>query len=238
MVNSALMRTTRGRSNGFTMIELLAVLAIMAIMAALVVASIRGMGDSGRFNQSLTSIAGILEQSRAYASAQDTYVWVVFYQNTPASGPPDVFVGSFASNDGTDPLNWTGSVTLPPGTVGSTTLQPVMKFSHFKSLHLLAVTSTSPGTPTSPNPPATTATAPNFQCTAPSDSGAVSLSNANATYWVVQFTPSGAAHNSANPISSIWLGLQPAHSATVFDTKNIASIEVNGLTGLSTIYRP
>jgi prepilin-type N-terminal cleavage/methylation domain-containing protein len=228
-------RKSPHRCRGFSLIELLAVLTIMALLVSAAVVGIRSINDSGKFNQALNNLAGVLEESRAYANAQDTYVWVVIYQNTPASGAPDVFVGSFASNDGTDPLNWAGSVTLPsPGTVGSTTLKAVTHFYHFKGLHLLAVTSTSPGTPTSPSPPAST---PNFICTAPSDSGPVALSQTNPTYWVIQFTPHGAAHIGPNPISSIWLGLQPAYGATAVDAKNIASIEVNGLTGLSTIYR-
>lgn len=229
-------RSTSAQRSGFTLIELLMVLAIMSILIGGLVLSMRGINDSGKFDQSLNNVTGILERSRAYASAQDTYVWVVFYQNTPATGPLDVFVGSFASNDGTDPLNWSGSVTLPsPGTVGGTTLLAVTPFYHLKGLHL--ETTTLPSAPTSPSLPADNKSAPNFQCTAPSDAGPVTLSNANSTYWVIQFAPNGMARNSANPISSIWFGLQPAYSQTVFDPHNIASIKVNGLTGQSTIYR-
>jgi len=225
------------RVRAFSLIELLVVIAIMVILVAGATLSFRGINSSGNFNKALNDISGVLEQARAYAVAQDTYVWVALYENVPASGgPKEVYVGTFASNDGTDPFNWTGSVTLPsPGTVGGTTLTQIAHFYHYQGLHLQ--TATLPNAPTSPNYPATGTTVPNFQCTAPSSSGPVALSNASSVYWLIQFTPSGAARNSANTINSIWFGLQPSLSKTVLDTKNIASMEVNGLTGLTTVYR-
>jgi prepilin-type N-terminal cleavage/methylation domain-containing protein len=210
----------------FSLIELLVVIAIMAILIAGAALSFRGINSSGKFNKALTEISGVLEQARAYAVAQDTYVWVVLYEIPPAGGgPKDVYVGTFASNDGTDPFNWTGSVTLPsPGTVGGTTLTQIAHFYHYQGLHLLTTTATLPNVPTSPNYPATGTTIPNFQCTAPSGSGPVALSNASSVYWLIQFTPSGAARNSANTINSIWMGLQPSLSQTVLDTKNPSAV--------------
>jgi prepilin-type N-terminal cleavage/methylation domain-containing protein len=224
---------------GFTLVELLVVLAIMAILIALGTLGLRGINDSGKFNKAVDEISGILEQGRAYATAQDTYVWVVLYENDPANGPKEVYAGAYASSDGTDPFNWTAStVTFPPGTFGSTTLTQITRTYHYKGL--LLQSSTLPNAPGSPSLPATASTnppAPNFQITAPSDSGTVALSGASSVYWVIQFTPTGAAHDGPNPIDSIWLGIQPSLSQTVSDPHNIASLKVNGLTGLTTVYR-
>jgi prepilin-type N-terminal cleavage/methylation domain-containing protein len=223
----------------FSLIELLVVLAIMAILIAGAALSFRGINNSGKFNKAVDEISGILEQGRAYAVAQNTYVWVVLYQNIPANnGPLEVYIGAFTSSDGTDPFNWTGSVTLPsPGTVGSTgtTLTQIIHTYHEKGLSLQ--TSTLPNAPSSPNLPASGTATPNFQYTAQSDSGPVALSNASSVYWLIQFTPTGAARNSSNPVNSIWFGLQPSLSQTALDSHNIASVEVNGLTGVTTVYR-
>jgi len=233
------------RRRAFTLVELLVVLAIMAILVAVMSLSFQGIGNSGKFNKALNDISGILEQGRAYAVAQDTYVWVVLYENDPANGPKEVYVGAVASNDGTDPFAWAASdpVILPsPGTFGGTTLTPILHLYHFKGLHL--ETGNLPSGPVSPavaNFPATAGPAPSaplFQWTPPpGDSGPVTLSSSSAVYWVIQFTPTGAAHNGPNLIDSIWLGMQPSLSSTALDQKNVASLKVNGLTGLTTVYR-
>jgi len=221
------------RQGAFTLIELLAVIAIMALVVAFSRLAIEGFSSSGKFNASLSSISGILEQGRAYAIAQDTYVWVVFYQYTPPGGGPlEVYAGAFGSNDGTDPFNWAGTPSVPqPG------LTSVTRLYHLKGIHLQ--TTNLPNAPTTGtlNYPATGG--PTFQIKAQSDSGQIGLptSIAVGNYWVVQFTPSGATRNAANPIESIWLGFQPSFSATAFDTHNVASMKVNGFTGLTTIYR-
>jgi prepilin-type N-terminal cleavage/methylation domain-containing protein len=225
------------RARAFTLVELLVVVAIMALLVAVGTVSLQGISSSGKFDKALTEISGILEQGRAYAVAQDTYVWVVFYENVPASGPREVFVGAFASNDGTDPFNWAGTVTMPsPGTFGSTTLSAVTRLYSFRGLHLQ--TTSMPDAPTAPSIPSLPASTPVFQVTGRDDSGPVTLSGSSPVYWVIQFTPTGAAHNGPNPIDSIWLGLEPSVSQAVTNSPNVASLKVNGLTGLTTIYRP
>ena len=223
-----------GGHGAFTLIELLAVVSIMILLVALAGMGWQNINASGRFNKALNEISGILEQGRAYAVAQDTYVWVVLYQNTPASNRPlEAFAAAFASNDGTDPFNWTGSVAMPsPGAVGSTTLGQITRTYYYKGLHLQ--TTTLPNALANPNFPATV---PVFLCTGQSDSGRVALSGSSSVYWVIEFTPTGAAHNGPNPIDSIWLGMQPSLSPTNLDTHNIASLKVNGITGLTSIYR-
>jgi len=192
---------------------------------------LRGTNTSQKFDQSVTQISGILEQARGYAVAQNTYVWVALYENA-AGGPHDVYAAAFTSSDGSDPFNWAGSVTVPPGTFGTTTITEILRTYHFSGLHLQ--TTTMPNGPTSPSLPAAL---PGFQITVQGSSGPVTLSAASTTYYVIQFTPSGAVHDSTNTIDSIWFGMQPSLSSTILDTKNIASIKVDGLTGSNTIYR-
>ena len=71
------------RQRAFTLIELLVVIGIMALVVAFSRLAIEGLSSSGKFNASLSNVSGILEQGRAYAIAQDTYVWVVFYEYSP-----------------------------------------------------------------------------------------------------------------------------------------------------------
>jgi prepilin-type N-terminal cleavage/methylation domain-containing protein len=224
------------RSRAFTIIELLVVLCIMTILIAGVAISLRGNNSSGQFDKALGEISGVLEQGRAYAVAQSTYVWVVLYQNSPANGEPlEVYAAAFASSDGTDPFNWAGSVTFPPGTVGTTTLTQITRIYHEQGVHLQ--TTTLPNGPTSPPGPTLPATVPSFQITAQSDAGPVTLSSASTVYWLVQFTPTGAARVASYPIDSVWMGFQRASTQTILDAYNIASMKVNGITGSTTVYR-
>jgi prepilin-type N-terminal cleavage/methylation domain-containing protein len=236
------------RQRGFSLLELLAVVTVMAILASLAVLSFRGINSSGNFNRAVDEISGILEQGRSYAMAQNTYVWIVLYENAPASSPTSVFVAGFSSGDGTDPFGWSATpatVTVPPGTVNGTTLTQVIRVHRYRGLHL--ETTTLPNAPSSPGTPATNpavppaTAAPVFQFTTQSDAGPIQLANAGSgtisTYWLIQFTPTGAARTSANPVDSVWLGLQPSLSGAAVDTHNIASIKVSGLTGAVAIYR-
>src|SRR5258708_18589762 len=69
----------------FTLVELLVVLAIIAILSALAIPALQGLSGSKQFSSQLNDIAGILEQARSYATAQNTYVWVAFYPYDPST---------------------------------------------------------------------------------------------------------------------------------------------------------
>lgn len=230
------------RQGGFSLVELLLVLAIMAILASLAIYSLRGINSSGNFNKAVAEISGILEQGRSYAMAQNTYVWIVLYETAPANSPKVVFVSAFSSGDGTDPFGWpstAATVTVPPGTVNGTTLSQIIRVHRYKGLNL--ETTAMPTAPSGAGTPATNPAAPVFQFTTQSDSGPIQLAGTGSgtvsTYWLIQFTPTGAARTGASPVDSVWMGLQPSLSGTVVDTNNVASIKVSGLTGAVTVYR-
>lgn len=254
---------TGGLARGFTLVELLTVLTIMAILAALSALMVASLNGSHRFSSSLDQIAGILEQARTYATGQDTYVWVVFYPYDPSTlTPPDgsgdaLCVAVFASNDGTDPVNWTPTtINLASGTasVSGTTLSQVLKHSSFKQIAIRTENYFTQGTGdsqisslpssagTSPTGPASlplfqitfngTGAAPiTLPSTIPSDAAT------DQPVSVIQFTPTGAARVSGSPVDAIWIDFQQAKAKGVLQAQNIAALRVNGLTGMATIYR-
>ncbi len=249
----------RQAGRGFTLVELLVVVAIMALLMLVSVPAMRGLGGAQHFTGNVERIAGILDQARAYAVAQDTYVWVAFYPYDPSTRtPPDnsgdaLYVAVFASTDGTDPLNWAGTVN-PPGTVagGTTTIVPILQGSNFKQTVFRTQDWFTQGSgsgqiaslPSSsvPTPPAST---PTFTFTVngltggplslPASLPADAPTAQNLS--VVQFTPSGAARVNPSPIDSIWIDFQPAKAKGVLDGDNIVALQVNGLTGLTRLYR-
>lgn len=238
-------------ARAFTVVELLVVVAIAAILAAVSIPALQGMNNAGRFNQAVSGVAGLLELARSQAIAQNTYAWVVLYQNDPSSNtPPDngsgyeVYAAAFLSNDGTDPFDWgnaAASVSLPGGTVGSTTLAPVARLASYRQTGLLisdaaATAATGHSLPNigSAGSPAFPATSPDFQYKTP----AVTLSASSSAYCLIEFTPSGAARNGSTPVESIWLGLYAVKGKQkTGNIANLASLKINGLTGLVTVYR-
>jgi len=226
-----------GPRSAFTLIELLVVIAIMALILGATLLGTRGLNSSGRFTGAVSQVAGALNEAHAYAVAQNTYVWVAFYTNAPsANSPATLYVGSYASNDGTDPINWSSLTVGPdlPYTVNSTTLSPLSRLHAFTATQLAPV-STTYQNPTNPSAgmPVDPATSPVFQ----TDLSINGVKTTLSSIGVIQFTPSGGANVSPSPASAVGVGLQSLKGPGVPDPSNMATAWISGLTGLITVYR-
>jgi len=257
------LRSKRAGNRAFTLIELLVVVAIMGLLAAISLPALKGLSGAEKFTQEIGQITGILEQARSYAMAQNTYVWVAIYPYDPSMLTPSdasgdaLFIATLASNDGSDPIGWTSASVVPvPGIVSgtTTTISEILRVASFKQITIRTQNYFTQGSgasqiaslPSGIEDPLTGPSAtPTFQITVKGVSAASLILPATVpsdaptaqAVSVIQFTPSGAARINGSPIDSVWIDLQRAKAKGVIDADNIAAIRINGLTGLTSLYR-
>ncbi|CAN5342381.1 hypothetical protein BH09VER1_BH09VER1_27610 [soil metagenome] len=223
---------SRTSPSAFTLIELLVVMAVAGMLLGLSGVAVTSLSKGGTLNKSLADVAGTLEQARQYAVAQNTYVWVAFLPGT-MSGNSTVSMVVLASKNGADPTPWSAYGTVPNSQIGLLT--------RVKTFDQIGLSDAATFTDRIPELTGATAVTKDVN----------SLANGTAKFSVllpgtttpvvfdrvIQFTPSGEAHNASNLIDVIEFGMQPTHG-TVADEKNVAAIRVNGLTGQTQVYRP
>lgn len=252
---------------GFSLTELLVVMALMALLTMFLGPAVKSLKSSGDFSGALYKIAGMLQEARTYAVANNTYVFVGMAEvdaaqrdsaspQTPASASAGgrVALAAFASRDGTSVYdiyalsNWTASYGKGEG------LTPLGKVSVLENLHL-ADFGAPPASGKMARPTAAADyTIGNDDCLSSTPFAYPAGTPLTGGYKylftkVVVFGPQGAAriisskNGDAIP-NVIELCLQPTHGNQIPaapgdpSSGHLAVVQINGATGSVKIYQP
>jgi prepilin-type N-terminal cleavage/methylation domain-containing protein len=98
----------RERASAFTLIELLVVMGIIAILMVLIAPTFTSIKSGSDATSAAYTIKGALDTARTYAKANNTYVWVGFFEengsisstNPATSGNGRIVISTVASKDG------------------------------------------------------------------------------------------------------------------------------------------
>ncbi len=196
--------------SAFSLIELLVVIAIIAVLAALALPAFNSIRNASGLTKTASDIAGILEQARAYAMAQNTYVWVGF-QTNQANGTDTLIVGVISSKTGSsNPSN---------------NVVQLGKITRFENVQLV------------PNLPANSGSRPaaNVQLVDATNFAFTNWANTQ----VIRWDSRGEARISASQLSRIIeIGLQGSAGGAVRNASNNAAVQIGGLSGAVIVYRP
>jgi prepilin-type N-terminal cleavage/methylation domain-containing protein len=145
--------TERGRSRGFTLLELLIVVGIIALLLVLIAPAFTTMKSGSDFTNGVYGIQGVLENARAYAKANRTYVFVGFAEvdssvdpsvspqvTTGATPYGRVAVATVASKDGTRQFAYATSGQGSDWTANysnGANLTAIGKLQRYENLHFL-----------------------------------------------------------------------------------------------------
>jgi prepilin-type N-terminal cleavage/methylation domain-containing protein len=263
-------RAVWGLKTAFTLIELLVVMLIIALLLAFLVpafTSIKGAGDVTKIAYDIT---GLLDQARAYAMGNSTYVFVGLVEVdaskdtsvTPQTTTANPTVGGriavavIASKDGTrgydanSPGAWVTnySSATAPATTTLSNLVAISKLQRFENAHMPPLYSTLPttGNMTRNAPSGGTYMLGNVACISvtPFDWPLGSALGAGQYSFtkVINFDPQGVARiqysgSSSDIVDNMEIGLQPTHG-TALSTTNPVAIQIDGMSGATSIYRP
>jgi type II secretory pathway pseudopilin PulG len=243
------------RRHAFTLVELLAVVGIMVVLFALLIPAFTGSKSAGDITRASYDVAGALETARAYAQANNTYVWVGFFEEdgSGASQSPAVsgtggrvVISIAASRDGSHPNGGAAGLMDP------TKLVQVAKLIKIDNVHLAAFPDGSgTGSDFEGRPPAGGRIGGGNPIGAANPAGAgvsfqYPVGGVTSPIYTfdknIEFNSRG--ENAINgtddrrPVVEIGLQPQPTHgSAIEANSRNVAAIQITGITGNVKIYR-
>jgi prepilin-type N-terminal cleavage/methylation domain-containing protein len=241
-------------ARGFSLVELLLVITIIAVLSYLASVAVQSVNTASSFSQGISDLSNLLVQARVNAMGNNTYVYMgikeISSPQAPNSNVGEVVVAIVASQDGTRPYH------NSPGAMVGTALAGISRLSYFNNLHVTSSGSLSTSGGMARPVSSTT-------CIVEDISNAANLSavtfpwplTGTATYTfgsgtgtpidsVIEFDPQGVAriegatYSSAIP-SYIEIALQPTHGGNVNSNgANQGAIQLDGMTGAVTVYRP
>lgn len=249
---------------GFTITELLLVIVIIVAMTALLVPALNGIKGGQDVTKAAYDIAGVLDQARTYAIANNTYVFVGFQEldaTTSGTGIGVVVVAAVASKDGTRGYDISNSsLPNPAWNVNGnrydngSNLVAVGRLQRFVNIHLTSSSSAIPNRGGTARPVigsdsyqmGNTASSPNpgDSCTPFDWPVGKALGTGQYSFKrVVNFDPQGVAriqfvNNQSEIVDYMEIGLQQTHGNIVSTSSNVAAIQVDCMTGSTHIYRP
>lgn len=149
---------------GFTLIELVGVIAIIIALTAMLVPAFTSLKRAGDITHAAYTVAGVLDQARTYAVANNTYVWVGIYEeNTTAAAPTNatppypgkgrVLLALVAANDGTTSCQDPASSTSNRLPLIPSQITQVGKLVMIENIHITDIgPPPSPASSPAPNP--------------------------------------------------------------------------------------
>ncbi|MFL6589617.1 MAG: Tfp pilus assembly protein FimT/FimU [Chthoniobacterales bacterium] len=243
---------------GFTLIELTVVIAIVVLLTVLVGPAFNSLKSSQDITNAVYRVKGAMEQARAYALVNNTYVWIGFFEENGAlasTKPPTVGTGrvvicTVASKDGTTVYN---SVTSPATDMDSAGMKLVQigNLLRLGNAHLRTFAlGTADGSDTLTGRPTVPGNSPdNAQIgdVTPPDSlryfhyppGKPETMAEYTFKKMLQFSPRGECRpqNDNYALRTIAeVGLQPSHGGVLDDAKSCV-VQVAGFSGNMKVYR-
>lgn len=199
------------KRSAFSLIELLIVVAIIAVLAALAMPAFTSIRGAGGLTKAANDIAGILEQARAHAMAQNTYAWVGFRKE----GQDGLMVGVISSKTGSS--NPSADVVQ---------LGKLVRFDNIQLVNL----------PHSGTRPADSVD----QLLGVTNAAlAFTIGTNSFSSQVIRWNSRGEARLDAAQLSRhIEIGLQASAGGVVRNAANSAVVQIGGLSGAVIVYRP
>jgi Tfp pilus assembly protein FimT len=139
--------SSKTRVDSFTLIELVSVIAILGLLSAFLLPAIASHRTAGHISNAAHEVAGVLDAGRAYAMANNTYVWVGLYEESAtASGPSNatppypgqgrIILATVASRNGTNDCQDPNSTTTNRIPLIPNQIAQVGRLTVIENLHL------------------------------------------------------------------------------------------------------
>jgi prepilin-type N-terminal cleavage/methylation domain-containing protein len=241
------------KSRAFTLLELLVVIGIVSVLLVAIVPAFTTNKASTDVTTAAYTISDTLQQARTYAIANNTYVWVGFFEESssqPSTSPATPGVGRIVLST---VFSKDGTIVYDPGNLGAidpTRLGQVGKLGKLQGIHLATFADGSGSGETFDTRPAVNyntarigdSTPPNpsltpFQYPIGSPAPSAQYNFVKA----IEFSPRGEARvdNSNYSYKSVAeIGLQPTHGTVVdINARNVIAIQFGGIGGNFKIYR-